>query len=57
MQELDWEQSEMRLLELVRTGDLSIGNQVQSCDGRWTWKSGVRKSIIDYMLFGGNRSS
>ncbi len=36
---------------LVRVGDLSIGNQLQYCDGRWTWGSGVRKSVIDYMLF------
>ena len=21
-----------------------------SCDGRWTWGSGVRKSVIDYMF-------
>ena len=26
-----------RLLELVRTGDFSIGNQLLSCGGRWTW--------------------
>ena len=25
---------------------------LQCCDGRWTWESGVRKSVIDYMLFG-----
>ena len=36
-----------RLLELVRAGDLSVGNQLQYCDGRWTWGSGVRKSVID----------
>ena len=41
-----------RMLELVRVGDLSVGNQLQCCDGRWTWESGVRKSVIDYMLFG-----
>ena len=22
-----------------------------ACDGRWVWGSGVRKSVIDYMLF------
>ena len=41
-----------RLLELVREGDLSIGNQLQCCNGRWTWESGVWKSVIEYMLFG-----
>ena len=40
-----------RLLELVREGDLNVGNQLQCSDGRWTWESGVRKSVIDYMLF------
>ena len=25
---------------------------MQCCDVRWTWESGVRKSVIDYMLFG-----
>ena len=24
---------------------------LQCCDGRWTWGSGVRKFVIDYMLF------
>ena len=23
---------------------------MQCLDGRWTWKSGVRKSVIDYMF-------
>ena len=41
-----------RLLELVRVGDLSIGNQLQCCDGRWIWEGGVGKAVIDYMLFG-----
>ena len=36
----------------MKVGDLSIGNQLQCCDGRWTWESCVRKSVIDYMLFG-----
>ena len=25
---------------------------LQCCDGRWTWECGVRKSVIEYMLFG-----
>ena len=29
-----------------------VGNQLQCCDGRWTWKIGMRKSVIDYMWFG-----
>ena len=33
--------NEMRMLELVRMGDLSIGNQLHCCDGGWTWESGV----------------
>ena len=24
---------------------------LQSCDGRWTWESGVRKAVIHCMLF------
>ena len=40
-----------RLLELVRVGNLRTGYQLQCCDGRWTWGSGARKSVIDYMLF------
>ena len=40
------------MLELVKVGDLSVGNQLQCCDGRWTWESDVRKSVIHYMLFG-----
>ena len=37
---------------MVEAGDLNAGNQLQCCDGSWTWESGVRKSVIDYMLFG-----
>ena len=36
----------------MRAGDLSVGNQLQCFDGRWTWESGMRKSVIDDMLFG-----
>ncbi len=36
----------------MRTGNLSVGNKLQCCDGRLTWESDVRKSVIDYMLFG-----
>ena len=50
---MDWEQRNTRLVELVRAGNLKVGvgNQLQCCDGRWTWGSGVRKSVIDNMLF------
>ena len=27
-----------RLLKLVRARDLIVGNQLQCCDGRWTWE-------------------
>ena len=36
----------------MRAKYLSVGNQLEYCDGRWIWESGVRKSVIDYMLFG-----
>ena len=36
----------------MRAEDLSVGNQLRCCDGRWTLESCVRKSVIDYMLFG-----
>ena len=39
-------------MEFVRAGDLKVMNLLQWCNGKWTWKSGMRKSIIDYMLFG-----
>ena len=35
---------------LVRAGDLNLGYQLQCCDGRWTWESGVRKSVIVCMF-------
>ena len=34
---------------------LTIGNEMDNCEGkrqrRWTWKVGVKKSVIDYHLF------
>ena len=42
MQELDWEQRNIMGKLLVRAGNLSIGNQLQCCDGGWTWVSCVR---------------
>ena len=35
------------MFELVRAGDQSVGSQLQC-----TWGSGVRKCVIDYMMFG-----
>ena len=31
--------------------DYMAGVELQCYDSRWTWGSGVRKSVIDYMLF------
>ena len=33
----------------MRVGDVSVGDQLQCCVARWTWGSGVRKAVIDYM--------
>ena len=40
------------MLELMRVGDLSIENQLQCSDGGGLGERGVRKFVIDYMLFG-----
>ena len=41
-----------RLLDLVTLGDFVVGNKLQCCVGMWTWESGEKKSVLDYMLFG-----
>ena len=41
-----------RLLDSVRLGDFVVGNKLQCCVGMWTWESGEKKLVIDYMLFG-----
>ena len=42
--------NEKRLLDLVRLGDFVVENKLQRCVGRWTWESGEKKLIIDYMF-------
>lgn len=38
------------LLDLIETNDLVLGNTLSTCEGKYTWVSGDRKSCIDYIL-------
>ena len=41
-----------RMLDLMRLGDYVVENKLQCCVGRWTWESGEKKSLMNYMLLG-----
>ena len=36
------------LLHLVCVGELTIGNEMNNCEGKWTREVGEKKSVIDY---------
>ena len=40
-----------RLLALVESSGLVIGNKLSICKGRWTWECGERRSVVDYILY------
>ena len=30
--------------------DLAIANELQNCEGKWTWESGEKRSVVNYIL-------
>ena len=39
-----------KLLNVVWACDLRVGNELPECKGRWTWESGEKRSVVDYIL-------
>ena len=39
-----------KLLNVVWACDLRVGNELPECMGRWTWESGEKRSVVDYIL-------
>ena len=31
-------------------GGLTIGNEMKSCEGKWTWEVGKKKTVINHLL-------
>jgi len=38
------------LMNLVWSCDLMVGNELPESRGRWTWESGEKRSMTDYIL-------
>ena len=38
------------LLRMVFVADLAIASELQNCEGKWTWESGEKRSVVNYIL-------
>ena len=39
-----------RLLNMTFAANMAIVNELSICEGRWTWESGSKQSVVDYIL-------